>query len=570
MRSLTPATCLGVVLAVVALPAPGDGLRDSFRFRDVTTEVGLLPEAAGIRGHSAGWGDADNDGWPDLFVGTFHTDGSQPCLLFRSERGRFRLDTSPAPRLSTRANSALFVDLDNDGDLDLYVAGMPAAEGSRLALKEGRRLAGCSLLRNDGRGQFTNISSGNGACPPAFGGRSATATDFDGDGRLDLLVGEDPLPGYNGSSTRSSRLFRNLGGLQFEDATRAARLPDGVPGYGAAAADVNQDGWPDLFLAANDGGNRLFVNDGHGHFRTAEGPGARFQFPGAGGENMVCGAAFGDVNRDGRLDLLLGQHYSTPWREPIPNRLFLNRGERDGNPAFEDITGAAGLPPLPMKAPHVEIQDFDNDGWPDLYASLVIFAGNRPFPLLCRHRGLKNGLPRFETDALGANDFPTPADREIRSSTRFSEKVLLERKVFYSAPGPSGDYDRDGRLDLFLPSWWAEAPSLLLRNETPGGHWLDVRVDGGHARHGRGLNRQGIGTRVAVYAAGRAGEAAALVGVQEIAVGFGYTSGHAASAHFGLGPADRCDIVLTLPHGLGTHTARHVRGDRVLLLTPGQ
>src|SRR5690606_35862380 len=110
-----------------------------------------------------------------------------------------------------------FADLDNDGDLDLYVTSMPVLADSKLGMKEGHACNGCTLFRNDGDGKFTDISEGNGACPAAFGGRSVAALDFDGDGLLDLLVGEDPIPGYNGSKTKTSRLFRNLGKLKFED-----------------------------------------------------------------------------------------------------------------------------------------------------------------------------------------------------------------------------------------------------------------------------------------------------------------------------------------------------------------
>src|SRR5262245_43036154 len=297
-----------------------------FVFRDVGEEAGLFPHLAGIRGHAAGWGDVDGDGWIDLYVGTFHTGGGKANLFFRNNKGKFRLDNQESLRISTRASAALFADLDNDGDLDLYVSSMPGGKGSRLAEKEGHELAGCTLFRNDGGGKFTNISKGNGACPPAFGGRSATVLDFDGDGLLDLLVGEDPLPGYNGSSTKSSRLFRNKGNLQFEDASRAAGLPEGIPGLGVAAADVNNDGWPDIFVAANSGGNVLLLNDGHGHFREAPGCRRIFAWEGSGGDNMICGVAFGDVNRDGLLDMVIGPHYAQPWREPMPVRLYLNRG----------------------------------------------------------------------------------------------------------------------------------------------------------------------------------------------------------------------------------------------------
>src|SRR5262249_52886244 len=252
----------------------------------------------------------------------------------------------------------------------------------------------------DGKGKFTDISGGNGACPPAFGGRSATVLDYDGDGLLDLLVGEDPIPGYNGSPTKSSRLFRNQGDLPFEGVSLAVGLPEGIPGLGVAAADVNNDGWPDFFLAANNGGNVLFLNDGHGKFREALGSRKLFAWEGSGGDNMICGVCFGDVNRDGLLDIVIGQHYQAPWRNPVPVRLYLNRGIKDGNPVFEDVTEAVGLTPLPLKAPHVEIQDFDNDGWPDICVSMVKFADGKPYPVIFKNLGVRDGLPRFREDAL--------------------------------------------------------------------------------------------------------------------------------------------------------------------------
>jgi hypothetical protein len=536
---------------LVALPTVA-GADSPFVFRDTGDETGLFPSVTGIQGHGAGWGDVDGDGLLDLYVGTFHKEGTKPNLLFRQSAGKFRLDDQKAPAISSRTTGVVFADFDNDGDLDLYVASMPQPKTG---------LVGCTLLSNDGHGGFTDVSKDNGACPPAFGGRSATVLDYDGDGLLDLLVGEDPLPGYNGSPTKSSRLFRNLGGLKFEDASRAAGLPVGVPGLGVAAADVNGDGWPDFFLASAGGGNVLFLNDGHGKFRECPGSRETFAWPAAGGDNMVCGIAFGDVNRDGWPDVLIGQHFEKPWQEPVANRLFLHRGLHDGVPKYEDISTAAGLKPLPIKAPHVEFQDFDNDGWPDLSASIVKFKDGRPYPLIYRHLGLENGLPHFREDTLAVNDFPTAEDRAISRAGELFTKAIKEGKIIYMAPGPSADYDNDGRLDFFLPSWWPEARSRLLHNETPGGHWLQVQVEGRD-----GVNRMGIGARVKIYRARQLGKPAGLLGSQEISVGFGYASGHAAIAHFGLGTETAVDVEITLPHGKGTRTREGLKADQRVMV----
>ncbi|MBW3541367.1 MAG: CRTAC1 family protein [Planctomycetes bacterium] len=541
-----------------AVAGPPEG---EFVFRDVGKETGLLPAAAGIMGHAAGWGDADGDGWIDLYVATFDQIEGQtrPNMLFFNRQGRFEKADQTALAISTRATGSVFADLDNDGDLDLYVSSMPGPEGTGLAKRFGHAFRGCTLFRNEGQGRYTNISEGNGACPDGFGGRSACVFDYDGDGLLDLLVGEDPFPGYNGSKTKSSRLFRNVGGLQFEDASRKVELPEGIPGLGVAAADLNGDTRPDFFLASSAGGNRLFLNNGDGTFREAPGSPEVFQWEGTGGDNMICGVAFGDVNADGRLDMVVGQHFSTPWLEPVPIRLYLNRGGSGGDVLFEDVTKQAGLIPLPLKAPHVEIQDFDNDGRPDIYTSLVKFADGRPHPLIFRNESgsASGGVPRFVERTMAVNDFPTDAHRAIRGSGPFFEHIVREGKVIYMAPGPSGDFDNDGRLDLFLANWWPESPSLLLKNETPGGRWLQVTVAG------RGdVNRMGVGSRINVYRAGGLGEAKELLGVREIAVGYGYASAQPAIAHFGLGDAEKVDVEILLPHGKGSVTQAGVETNR--------
>ena len=563
-EALAAAGFLALVLNLASVNADAQTSMGPFRFRDVGHESGFLPAAAGIQGHGAGWGDVDGDGWADLYVGTFHYKDTQPNLFFRNRKGRLELDDQPQLRISTRATGVLFADLDNDGDLDLYVASMPAPAGGRLAERMGHPFAGCSLFRNDGAGRFKNISEGNAACPTDFGGRSVTVLDIDGDGLLDLLVGEDPIAGYNGSKTKTSRLFRNLDGLRFEDVSREIGIPQDAAGLGVAAADVNGDGWPDFFLASTIG-NYLMLNDGTGRFHEAVGARETFAWPTAKGDDMVCGVAISDVNGDALPDIVLGQHYSTPWLKPLANRLYLNRGVSNGVPGFEDVTESAGLTPLPLKGPHVEIQDFDNDGRSDIYTSIVKFAEGRPYPVIFRNTGNadRGNTPRFSEHALGVNDFPNDEDRAIKRSGTFFEKMVFDRKVVYFAPGPTCDFDRDGRLDLLLPNWWVELPSLLLKNETKGGHWLDVRVSGA-----KGVNAMGVGSRVDVYEAGQSENPDARIGSREIATGFGYASSQEAVAHFGLADHTLCDVVVTLPHGRGRLVRKSVQADQRITMTP--
>jgi len=212
--------------------------------------------------------------------------------------------------------------------------------------------------------------------------------------------------------------------------------------------------------------------------------------------------------------------------------LYLHQGTQDGSPKFKDVTAAVGLVPLPLKAPHVEIQDFDNDGRADIYTSIVKFAGSKPHPVIFRNEG-----PRDVTETAG-----------VRVSAMSTSAAFV-------------DYDHDGRLDLFLGSWWAESPSLLLRNETPSGHWLDVQVVGEN-----GVNRMGVGSLVEIYEAGKAGAAESRIGCREIATGYGYASSQEAIAHFGLGERTACDVVVTFPHGQGTVLRKSVDANQRIVV----
>src|SRR4051812_9897161 len=181
-RSRLSLVC-GVVFAagVIAIPTGAGGqekpapVKTPFAFRDVGTESGLLPHAAGLRGHGAAWGDVDGNGWPDLFVATFHNQGSKPGLLLLNDKGKFRLDSQEILHTTGIGSGALFADLTNSGRPDLYVSNCAYGRGDVGLIPS-------FLFRNEGGGRFTDVSKASGACPPAYEGRGLAALDFDGDG----------------------------------------------------------------------------------------------------------------------------------------------------------------------------------------------------------------------------------------------------------------------------------------------------------------------------------------------------------------------------------------------------
>jgi len=259
-------------------------------------------------------------------------------------------------------------------------------------------------------------------------GTGVAIADYDRDGRPDIVVV---------NKTRPPRLFRNLGDWRFEDTTAAAGLlpndgstwtalknwlglaasanspsPDGGWYQGAAFADINNDGWPDLYLCRFRAPNRLYINRGDGTF--SEEAAAR----GLALEDASGMAAFADYDRDGWLDVYIQTNLLDVTASPdgSPDHLYRNNG--DGT--FTDVTVAAGLHTRPTQGHSATWWDADGDGWPDLYV---------------------------------ANDFATP-DFLYRNNNDGTFTDILDavapRTPFSSMGADIGDVDNDGRIDLFV------------------------------------------------------------------------------------------------------------------------
>ena len=465
--------------------------------RDVTDDVGLVGPLTGMHGHAAAWGHANDDGALDLLVGSF---GDRPEDVYRARGAAGPSDDvllvggdgfRPLADLgSGRTSGAIFIDLDNDGDDDLVLS---------RNVKDQTAAHDPTAVFENRNGAFAMVDdSGIGT---DLGGRSIGALDFDLDGLVDLFVVEDRYAGG------SSRLFRNLGGLEFADVTSSAGIPLDVEGLGVATVDLSGDGRADIFVS---GSNRLFIWSATGFEEIETGV---FGWETYGDEDLVAGVAAGDVDRDGRLDLVIGHHFNSTvdFDTEVPVRLYLNR-TAGGLVEFVDVTGEAGLVGLPTKAPHVEFADMDNDGWPDIVTSASAQEGT--VPAVFMHAGLRDGIPRFDPpEGLGSDQ--------------------------YWVSSPTGDYDGDGRRDVFAVEWDPRLPSLLFHNELAAGSAIEVTIDqslGG-----------GIGTTVAVYETGRVGDDEALIGFDEIVASVGYTAGVERVAHVGIGDRDSVSIVVSVP-----------------------
>ncbi|MFO0907066.1 MAG: FG-GAP-like repeat-containing protein [Isosphaeraceae bacterium] len=399
--------------------AGGDRLYRNRRdgtFEDVSERSGLARMVRGY-GHGATVGDVDNDGRPDLFLTRWR--GYQ--LLRNRGDGTFE-DVTAAWGLGGDRDwptSAALADLDNDGDLDLYVCHYVAWDPANPRLcrnPETSAYTYCAplllparadhLFRND-VGRFTDISDAAGITAADVDGRGlgVVATDLDDDGRVDLYVANDATANF---------LFHNLGGGKFEEIGHAAGVAGNAEGgyqgsMGVACGDVDGDGRPDLAVTNLYGEcTTLYHNLGGAQFadRTSASGLAT-----ATRELLGFGAAFGDLDNDGRLDLALANGHVNDFQPTYPYamRAQLLLGGPAGR--FRDVGPSAG------------------PGW------------NTP---------------------------------------RVGRALAL------------GDLDNDGREDVVIVS--LDAPVTLLQNQTKGGRWLTLALEGKPP----GSNRDAVGARVRV------------------------------------------------------------------------
>ncbi len=363
-------------------PNTGDRLfrnKGNGTFEDVSVQSRIASLPRGY-GHGVAVGDVDNDGRPDLFVTRW-----QSYALYRNKGdGTFEDITDKAGLGGGRdwPTSAAFADLDGDGDLDLYVCHYlewnsehPGGCWDRarnvfaFCGPPGFRSMPDHLFRNDG-GRFVDISSEAGIIDRTGQGLGVLASDFDGDGSVDLFVANDQSAKF---------LFLNRGNLRFEEVGHVAGVASNASGLyqasmGVAGGDLNRDGQIDLAVTNfYSEYTALYQNLGAGVFVDHS---AECGLTVASRFRLGFGIAFLDFNNDGRLDLVTANGHvddsRTDVAQQMPAQLFAGA---DGGYKLVDVTDRAGPDfQVPLLGRGLAAGDLDNDGRVDL----VIVAQNQP------------------------------------------------------------------------------------------------------------------------------------------------------------------------------------------------
>jgi enediyne biosynthesis protein E4 len=527
------------------------------RFTDIAKQAGLTePIVYGgidskdyiieVVGCGVAFVDYDNDGWLDLFVlnGTRLEGAPRGTTnrLYRNNRdGTFTDVTEKAGLVRTGWASAVTVgDYDNDGFDDLFIT------------YYGRNV----LYHNNGDGTFTDVTAKAGFQQDAVRyGAGCTWVDYDRDGRLDLFVAtylnttleKLPKPGENadcrwkgvpvncgprGLPTGFVQLFRNNGNGTFTDVSRESGVAAASGSYPmtAVAADYDNDGWPDVYVACDSTPSWLFRNQHDGTLREeALQRGVALSEDGL--EQAGMGIGTGDYDLDGTLDI-----FKTHFADDT-NVLYRN----DGKGYFDDFTIRAGIGvETRFVGWGAGVVDLDNDGFPDLF----LVTGSV--------------YPEVER-SLPAYPFRTPrlVFRNLGDG-RF-EELIDEAGAGVAAPHVSrgcafGDFDNDGDVDVVVINL-NEPPSLLRNDVTGNGHWLKVLLVGGQS------NRSAIGARVTARYGTR-------TQAQEVTAQSSFYSANDRRLHFGLGPATSADLSIRWPNG-STERIANVEADHLVVVREG-
>jgi len=498
--------------------------------------------------------DYDNDGWLDIFLVNGSRlegfpSGSEPTShLFRNNRdGTFTDVTAKAGVGHSGWGQGVCIgDYDNDGWEDLFVT------------YYGKNI----LYHNNGDGTFTDVSLKAGVAGKGTRWNTGCAfVDYDRDGHLDLFVANyidmdlatAPVPesgpclykgvlvacGPPGLQGGRNILYHNNGDGTFTDVSDAAGIfrANGTYGLGVLTADFDNDGWPDIYVANDSTASALYHNKKNGTFEDiAIEAGCALSPDGKPQAGMGVSAA--DYDLDGNLDLL-----KTNFAGDTPS-LYHNLG--GGN--FEDATFGAGL------GAHTQFLgwgcgflDFDNDGWPD-----ILICNGHVYPEVEQLR-TEAGYPQRKLlyRNLRNGHF---ADVSLQVGTGISDPAPCRGCAF-------GDFDNDGDIDVVVNTV-NDYPQLLRCDSKVENNWIKIRTIGTKS------NRSGIGARL-TCTTHVAGEAKPHRQIDEVRSGGSYISQSDLRVHFGLGKADKVDVLeIRWPSGQ-VDTLKDVRANQLIFVKEG-